>query len=569
MSNGKVTSSFDAMFGGDSPQQPVTPKRESRSKLYDLRRPGGEQPAQEYTLIVVDPGGQEREFPVRGEIFIGNSPQNHVVIDDPSIAPNHMSIGTDGQTFWVQNTSDGGGISINGDYAHDGWLSGGEEIIIGQSVMYFVEPELDAPFGDFSDLDAKLQGAEGGIEGAGGAPIKQKKPSNTLWFLMVGTLYASCGGVLALGGILFFGQLAPFASITPNRHVHLKAALDQMLKGKQLIAQKEWQEANLVLKEAKQKVPKDGPFAKIFDGYIARVSKEVHSLGILSKAKTFFRTERAKQAYALLGKIPKDRTAYKPAIALRTRIFNSEVKPLIEETKRLLASTKLKEARNRLGRIFDYTADLPIALKLQEELETKEIQNAPPGSKIRERYLAKFKKGLDLFNGGQYDAAIKFFTELEAREKGLSKHKARKYKEQVTKFKEYLGTGIRLLRSSPSTAIKNLIKAEKIDKQLGGGNKAKYGRKLAIAYANKGKSASRSGNYGAAFRFFRKSNSLSANSKARSGLRRLMGRANRMYKQARVLKDLDKAATRKLVRKILKMVPASSSIHKRARRLLR
>ena len=125
-------SSFDRDFGGHNfePVEKTVLLDDMAAQLLERRPPGDPELANEYRILVVDPAGQEWEYPIRGEVLLGRSEENQIMIEDRAVSRHHLAINTDGKLFWFQDLNSGNGTQLNGEYVQEGWLTGGEEIII-------------------------------------------------------------------------------------------------------------------------------------------------------------------------------------------------------------------------------------------------------------------------------------------------------------------------------------------------------------------------------------------------------------------------------------------------------
>ncbi len=564
-SDPKITSSFDQMFGAAAAQQSSAFTERPKSQLYELRRSGGAEPAREPWLIILAPGQPEREYPLRGETLIGSGTQNHIVIEDPTVAEHHLVINTDGQTFWFQDYSDGMGVFINGDISSDEWLTGDEVITIGQTHILFIVPDIEVATG-FDELDARIKAAEEGkllTDEADKQVAYSKKKSDNLWLSLVAILYVFAIAIVGVGSFVF---AKAFPSIPPSEDLQTQKTqkiLDKMVAIKKLIAQNKWREAESSLRQALTEVPTKGTFHVIFTKLLSNVSKQVASIRLYEEAKRLYEEEsRGADAVALFRKIPKEHYIYAEAQRYQKKILDKEIPILLRQTRALLAAGRFRETQRSINKLFAYDPNMSAAVDLQQKLEEKD----PTAAERRKKALEKFKPGFELFRQSKYDEAIAFFKKLEETTSGLSRRTAITYKEQVAEFKKALDAGLQA--KAPARVVSLLLKAHRLASKLGGGKKGLYARKLSRALTKLGSAAYRRKRYAAAYRYFKRALSFASNGTARSGIRRIRRKARAFYKQARVLKGLDNRESRRLLRLIMKMLPPSDSLYRKARRSL-
>ncbi|MCK6511745.1 hypothetical protein L6R29_17455 [Myxococcota bacterium] len=536
--------------------------------------------AAEYHIIVVDPRGRQMEYPLRGELLIGRSPQNHIILDDPNLAPQHLSIGSDGKSCWFRAGDQAGNINVNGDFSREGWLHGGEQITLGAYRLSLKVPEIDAPpdLGDFSfdmpehtdDLADAAAFLDQPSDAAPSDVPKQQRSGNVLWLGYAIAMYVLASVVLAFGSITLSQRMFGKPDILEQREDAMIRAMNQMLKGRTLLIQQNWQAASIALREAESLTPEGSPLLKVMATHLTRANNEWESLSAYRRAKDlYFKENKGAAALGLLNKIPNDRHIYNDARKLYQDIYDKNIKQLLANARAGLDAKDADKARNNIAEALRYDGDLAEAIPLQQELE--KLETATPEGRARlaaER--AKFQKGIGLFRGGNSNAALAFFENLSKTSTGLTRRKALRYINSIKNFKTILAQGQQALSSgSNAQAITLLTKARQMDESLGGGNRDKYMGRLGIAYYKRGKSSFASKKYADAYRDYQRSLTFSSNAAAKAGLASVRAQAASLIKQAKLLKDVDDAEARRLLGQVMQILPSSEPLHSTARSLRR
>ncbi len=536
--------------------------------------------AAEYRIVVIDPRGRQMEYPLRGEILIGRSPQNHIVLDDPNLAPQHLSIGSDGQSCWFRAGDEAGNINVNGDFSREGWLHGGEQITLGQSRLYLKAPEIEAPpdLGDFSfsmpehtdDLADAAAFLDQPIDAAPSEAPTQKRGGNILWLAYAIAMYVLAGTTLAFGGVVLSQRMLSKPDIPEQREDAMIRAMNQMLKGRQLLIQQSWQAASIALREAESLTPQGSPLLEVMATHLKRANNEWESLSAYQRAKElYFKQNQGAQALNLLNKIPKDRHIYNDARKLYQDIYDKNIKQLLANARAGLDAKDADKARKNIAEALSYDGDLAEAIPLQQALEKLET-STPEGRARLAAERAKFQKGISLFRNGNSNGALAFFENLSKTSTGLTRRKALRYISSIKNFKTILAQGQQALASGNSgQAISLLTKARQMDESLGGGNRDQYMGRLGIAYYRRGKSNFGNKKYAEAYRDYQRSLTFSNNAAAKAGLGSVRAKAASLIKQAKLLKDVDDGEANRLLGQVTQILPSSEPLHSTARKLRR
>ena len=534
-----------------------------------------------YRLLILDPHGRKLEYPITGELLIGSSEHNHIVIQDPHVAPQHLFVGGSDDSYWFREDDGGNGVYLNGEAAYEGWLKGGEEIQIGQTRIFFQAPELAAmpEIGDFGldlsggpDDDGDLGDFGSFLDEGYSAPPQDtgKKRSGAGTMAVMFGLYLGAFAILGLGLFIFWQKQLNAPPKAEQRESALILVTQQMFQGIALMEKNQWQAAAKALNAADKIAPQNTDMRKVLAGKVKRAREQWDSLSKFRKAKKiYFELDKGGEALIILRKIPKDRHIYKAARDLYTKIYNKNIKRLISEARSYISKKDIEKTQKTLAELYKYNDKHPAAAELQQQFENLQVAT-PEGRRALQAELAKFQAGIDLFKNGKQNQALAYFKKFKNAKFSAVKRKAQGYVKSILSFKNVLAQGNRAYRSGNySAAITHLSRVRRMDESLGGGNRSKYVSKLSRAYANNGKKAYSAKDYARAYRNFKRSNAVQANGRARAGLSRLRRKARGLIKEAGVLRGIDNSTARKILRKVLKMVPASDPLYRKARRMIR
>lgn len=519
-----------------------------------------------FRIRIIDPSGQQMEYPLQGEMLIGSSEHNHITIQDSSVSEQHLVIGTDGNQCWYREDDSADATYVNGQPGREGWLHGGEEIIIGQSRVYVVAPEIELPPeiampSELAGMDFQQYDQGPDLEAAGAfldagysaAPTNEgprpKKPSEGIWNVVSFGLYGVGVAVLVFGFLLFSKQFLSNPAVVEQRTNAIANALQLTLKGDQLMRKSQWQLAATALQSAGKQTPKTSPLREIVSTLSTKANNEWTSLSAFRKAKAMYTNEgRGGDALTLLRTIPKDRQISPEAQRLYTKIYNANIAKLVSDTRKYLASKNIPSAKKSLVELMSYNAKHPLARGFQEQLE-KLIAATPEGRRQLALARAKLKRGFDLFRSGNQSGALAFFQKEEKTANLLLKQEIKRHIRSIQSFNTVLSKGRSAYsRGNYSQAISLLSRARRMDISLGGGNGAKYKSRLAMSYYKQGNRAYSSKKYAKAMSLFKRSNSVQKNGRATGGINRIKRKARALLKQAKLLRGIDNGEARRLTR---------------------
>lgn len=591
-------SSFDKAFGSSAGAGGTQrPQRPQQPELADV-----------HCLVVVDPAGNQQAYPVTGTLTIGGDATSSVPVQDPSLAPAHIAIDTDGTKFWFRAIEASAEINFNGQVTVEGWLSGGEEIGIGGTKLYFfgpapaqaapptptgglvapdfssysgssssnpfdsAGPEISAPL-DFDDFARKSAVAENKLAEAAAlldqpvsvGPTSTGYQKSKLGLFLILGVYALQAIVLWIGiDVYQMKHLSEAKASIPTSNP--TQIFQSIVKLKALVDKKQWRKADILSRETLRNTPKSSPMLPVLNTRITQIKDEIVHLDGLKRARALVSDDKWVDALPLLGQIPSNRHAYVAGKALRAKIFTDKVQPLMKTVELQIESRKFEEARSNINKILTYDGNLTEAVDLQQKLEKAD----PEGSRrANAAALKKFKAGFKLFRDNKYDEAAAYFKKLEASSAGLIKRKAGSYQRQIANFVSILEKGIKASKQGKhDRAAVLLLRVHRLSKAMGG-SKSKYGFRLAKAFYHKGRRAWMKKKYPLALRYHKRALTYYGYGPSRRSVRKIQAKARSLYKQAMILKGVDNREARRLLRQVIRIAPRSSRLNRNARRNLR
>ncbi len=571
--SGKTLSSFDRDFkrNFEAVEETVVLEGDIAAKLLERHPPGDPEIAKEHRLLVVDPSGQEWEYPIRGEVLIGRADDNHITLEDRAVSRHHLAINTDGKLYWFQDLNSGNGTQLNGEDVHEGWLVGGEELLIGNSHIYFLVPESD------ENAEQSEENPEQSEENPEQSE-QEASDSSKKWLIPILIVFLLGIGMSIAGGWWVYQKyIKPPPPVIKEDPI--KKAMQLLATGKKFIKQHRWREADRILRQAASEVPSSNPIRTIILEHVTRVGRELTAQIFFKRAKQLYLEEdKGREALALLRKVPKRTQTYRQALRLKRRIFNKDIRPIIREISILLIANKPKEAQQRLQQLLAYDTHHPKIIAIRDRVEQalahpkpklkaapKPVEDSP-----RKRFSGTIRQGISYFRTGEIARAIIFFRRLESGASSRrTRRRARRYRQKAQAFQYNLLRGRRLARRGSTRAIKYLLRAHRAARYLGGGHRSKYASLLAKMLYKRGRSYQRRKRYVSAYRDFKLALAFKPHfPQVKAAIRQLQRNAQELYNQAMVLKDVDNQEARKLLLQVLKMLPPSSPLYRKAKRQL-
>jgi hypothetical protein len=561
-------------------------------KLIESFDPSDETIRKEHRLLVVTPDGQETAYPVRGEVTIGRSEDNHIVLkEDRSVSSRHMAVNTDGQLFWYQDLESRHGTFINGERQSEGWLVGSEEIIIGNSRVYFLLPEIEVP-AELEEAERKFEEEAAAAAAAeevgepeekpeGEVPPEEEPVSNFAVFLSLFVLLLAVGGGAYWYLYLKNDDVNPVAQVTDaavDKGNQLNRALELYQKSQKHLKAREWKEADRLLKLAASEIPEGNPLRARILTTKAQVARELYAAGLLKRAKELY-WDKPAAAIQLLHKFPDKTSLAVDARKLKERIYKKEITPRLEQLKAFIETRKCEKAKETLKQV------LGIDKKLQKTWAGK-VENCSKedpaivikSSSRRKRYgrrrrgassIAAFKRGLSMYRSGQYTQAWIFFRrQSSSAQKSWLRRRASKYSRAVKSFQRNYNAGRSAQRrGSASRALSAYLRALRADRTLGGGRSRLIKPYMGKLYYQRGERYFRSKSYLAAFRDYKRARGYGY-SRASSGIAKVRRKAMDFFKQAEALKGIADDEAKRMYRKVVQILPSSHPLARRARQNL-
>ncbi|HAA54736.1 MAG TPA: hypothetical protein DCE42_08250, partial [Myxococcales bacterium] len=469
-------SSFDRDFGGHNfePVEKTVLLDDMAAQLLERRPPGDPELANEYRILVVDPAGQEWEYPIRGEVLLGRSEENQIMIEDRAVSRHHLAINTDGKLFWFQDLNSGNGTQLNGEYVQEGWLTGGEEIIIGNSRIYFLipgsatdnaEPQADdLPMDPGSLVAAPIQDAASLVAtpspaSPAAAPEAEEDDEGGKWLALALVVFVLGLGVAGLGAWFLYKRLGAGKKPTVIGQTSARSSLKKLQHGNKLIQEGKFAEASRFFRMAASSVPESNSYRSTFleranIAGIEAIAKKYYN----EAKKLYYEEDKACDAYGSLKKVSKRSSLFKKADKLRKRIFNKDIKRSLRMIDLMIASNnpvERKKARKKLQELQYCDTDLPGIKQRLTKLNQPHTPNTPsvpdprsarrpPPPPRRRRYRrpsyrrpkvrrssGTISQGVSLFCKGQYAASIVHFSRIIGSSSGSKRRKARRYRSAV------------------------------------------------------------------------------------------------------------------------------------------
>ncbi len=570
--------SFDKEFGREfEPVEETVVLSDVMLRAVERYKPDDPEVTKEYRLLVIDPSGEEWAYPVKGELMIGRAPDNQIVLKDRAVSRHHLAVNTDGTRYWFKDLGSGNGTQVNGEYLDEGWLVGGEEILIGNSKIYFLQPDIEPPkelLEGEKPEDKKEEGAEG--EGQEKGEEEDKKTSKSNLGLILILLFFAFGSMGGVGWFVYQKFFAKKAEEDPE--LQKKKASKLLDEGRALLRQKRWKEAEGVFKEAVAILPIEDPLYKSAVKYMRIATNELKAKRLYEKAEELYIEEDdPKRALSVLKKISKDSDIYEKAKKLKRKIWKKDVLPLVKEAKLLIEVNKLDAALQKLKKALDIAPTLREAKELIKKIKSGEIkakeEKKEESKPVRRKTgSVSFREGLDLYRSGNYARAVVFFRRLEGRAGSRRiRRKARIYRKAVLRFQEGLSAGKRAAsRGQIDRAIRYLSQALSADRTLGGYHRSKIAPLLSKLLAKRGERYLRMGNTSAAARDLKRAIALnSRNTRAHLAIKKLRGKAKGLIEEAEVLLDVDKEAAKKRLYKAKALLSPSDPLYSKAVNLLK
>lgn len=595
-------SSFDKDFGRKfEPVEETMVLGGLASKLVERFAPDDPEIVKEYRIRIVDPNNEEWAYPIHGEVMIGRAPDNHVTLNDRSVSRHHLALNTDGKLYWFQDLQSGNGTQVNGEFMQEGWLIGGEEIVVGNSRIYFMQPDIEVPPELSEAISTQAQVNEPGessesmeastsVETSDDedkdpqpAPFEQvvtpPDAGSTQWLigfvLLAGLVIAGIAGLW-----LYRRNQAPKPEKRPVvRKVSPERKAFQLLeKGERLIKQKKWAAADKLLREGAMILPEGSAVRTTILARAKVAQLELRAIRNYKSGNKLYRFKfQAKEALEFLYKVPDKSSVSGKAKALIKLIQSKELDNKLKMASVLFENNKKDQAISMVKSALVIDPQYNKARAMLKKLTIAPVapvapRPAPVRRTVNRRVInASLSSGVGYYRGGQLARAIIFFRRLESggRTRRI-RRRARSYRRSVQTYQRYYNRGRNAYRRGRvPRGISYLSRAYRADRALGGAHRSKIAKMLSTLYYRQGRAQKRRGRYNLAAGSFK--NALRYNSrqtKAHLELKSLRRKAKALLDEGEVLIGVSNSDARAKISQAKRLLSTSDPLYRKATQLL-
>ena len=537
-------------------------------------------------IIVAGPDlGLEWGFKVP-EVIMGRDEDCQLVLNDIAVSRRHAKIALEGDRFVLSDLSSGNGTYLNGVRIQQERLSPGDEIIVGERTLRFVElneapptkaahpvqadaaepqvSDVPEPSGQFepvlsnSKIDAAVapEPSLGSIEVPAAAPA----PSGALRRLLV--VVATLVGLAALsvGGWMLYNRY--FVGETPaQRALRVKR---EFLQGVELVKQLRCGDASILFRRVLTGAPGHPHAARYIDHCEVQIAHWRH----IDAAREMASARRYIEAIDRLKEVPPE-SDYAEQAANDRRVYARSVAfLLLDEAREAFNRKEFDAALELVDRALELAPDLSEATQLRREITDATV--TPPQPRRRKRAFSvpsALRRSVDLYEAGKIGAAI------DAAE-AVGGESAQRWARRMTSLKKMLSeAAVAHRRKAAGELLRVCPEALAVDRQIAGGL-GRVNARLKRYYADglylKGIDALQSSDDISAFRLLSRAVKVLPEHKlARTRLAELGSKAREIYYDGYAMKDQDRAATRRIFKRLTQITSASNPYHKLAADWLR
>lgn len=597
-----MSSSFDKDFGRQfEPVEETMVLGDLAARLVERYAPGAPEIAKEHRLRISDPTGDEWEYPVRGEVMIGRAPDNHITLNDRAVSRHHLALNTDGALYWFQDMNSGNGTQVNGEFMQEGWLIGGEEMIVGNSRLYFLLPdrEIEAPEDLVEALSnqglpvpaVSLDAAaatdapkvpSGNPEVQNSSAAAETPAQNTSWLIgfvfIVGLICASVAGLW----LYRKNQKAKDIEKPIVRPLSpLEKAITLVGQAEILLKQKKWLEADKIFRQAMTMLPEKEPFRITVSARARDVIKELRANEHYEKAHNLYHYKfNVKAALRHIQQIPEKTDIYPKAMRLRTLIRKKELDTQLSMASLLVEANKKDDAVAKVKSVLEMDPTYGAAQSLLKKMqESSVVQNTPlPPPEVRPKKVRRrtssttsLQQGLEYYRNGELTRSIIFFRRQEsAASRRSDRQRARQYRRQVQSYQSGWEQGVRAANNgSLGRAVSLLTQAYRADQSLGGNFSSAIGKRLSAVLYQRGKQSQSRGNYNQAAQDYKNARSYdSRNTQAHLALQSLRQKAKALLEEGEVLIGVSNNDARSKILQAQRLLSSSDPLYRKASQLL-
>lgn len=548
-------------------------------------------------IIVAGPDlGMEWAFKVP-EIVLGRDEDCELVMSDIAVSRRHAKIAIEGGRFYLQDLSSGNGTFLNGVPIQKEELVPGDEILIGDRTLRFVElneapataaahpvpkslpaepsvgavPAVSGIDGNFEPLGKRSQVDIGVVpkdepalptKPSQRAKVDPQKPApgSALRGAMRAVLVLVVLGALAGGGLFVYQRY--YAGETPAQRA--LRAKREFLQAIELVKLKRFGDAAFLLDRVLAIRP-DHPRAK---EYREHCQKELKVYQALKAARQLAAGGRLNEAINAMGQIPED-SAYRVEAEADAKAYLEKIAlGLVEDARQRYLAGDLDQASELLERALERAPQLKEAKELLAQVEAAKKERDRPVARPKPKFEIppQLTRAVALYKNGQIGPAVDACEAAggpEAKEFAARMERMKVLLDEAGNAHQQKAAG-ELLRIAPA--------ALDLDAQVAGGE-GKVREKIQKYYADglylKGVEAYQGGDDVKAYRLFNEAlRANGAHKLARTGLAEISGKAQKIYFEGYVLKDSNPAEARKTFRRLTQITPPEDPYHQLAAKWL-
>ena len=527
------------------------------------------------------------------EVGIGRSSENEIDFQDIAVSRNHARIELSGGAFYLKDLGSNNGTILNGIQIEREQVFSGDEIIIGERTLRFVEldeapptaaaypvtepapePVAGSPselvhalggeepdIGDVSQVDADVVSSTDGPDLGGDLPegsevavpipARPKRTAMKLLVLVAGVL--SVLAVVGYGGLLGYRH---FRGIDPEAAA-TKANRD-FLQGIALVKALRCGDA-IVLFDAVLKTRPEYDRAK---EYKAHCESELAAWNAIEAARRLAAVDRYPDAIEQLKQVGQY-SGYRPRAVRLLAAWNKKINAArMAEARSLFESGDIDGALDVVNEALSAEPTLAAARDLRETIEElrRPVEVVPQKRQAKKSAVPPLmRRAVSLYTKGRISAAIDAAEVAGGRS-------ARNYIDQMKEVQRLLKVAARAHRMKAAAELLRVTpRAMDLDAKLGAG-RGKIREKIRTYYADglylKGLEAFNDQDYVRAFRLLKEAVRVMPRHRLSTTTLSLLSRkARKLYYNGFATKDSAPTRTRKIFEKVKAMTDPHDDVH--------
>ncbi len=538
-------------------------------------------------IIVAGPDvGLEWSFKAK-EVIIGRDEDCQLVMSDIAVSRRHARISFEDDHFVLTDLSSGNGTFLNGVRVQQETLSPGDEIIVGERTLRFVElnqtpltsaavpaqaglqdpvvGEASPASGDYEALQAPSKVAE-----PSAAPRRSESPApverdsgasgRALQTAFRG-LAVAAGLAAAAAGIWFVYARYFGAETAAERAVRIKR---EFYQGIELVKQLRCGDASILFRRVLLAQPQH-PRAP---GYVEHCEAQLSHWSHIVAAREMAAARRYIEAIDRLKSVPTD-SDYASEAAHDRRIYARSIAyALLEEARAAFEAGGVDKALELVDRGLELAPDLDEARRLRREIADASATPAA-GRRRTPKFVVppRLRRAVTLYKSAKIGAAI------DAAE-ALGGPDAKTWTQRMKAVKKLLAEATVAHRHKAAAALMRIgPEALALDRQVSGGQ-GKVHARLSKYYADglylKAIEALQSSDDVSAFRLFNRALKVLPDHRLSTARLAELGRkARELYYEGYILKEQNNDETRRIFRRLTQITMPSNPYHKLAADWLR